>query len=205
MSVFLTGFILSGGLIVAIGAQNAYVLKQGLLKSHVFVICLICALSDAILIALGTSGVGKVVERHPEWLKVIVWLGAIYLIIFGLSSIRASFTNESLETSSQKSNKTLKNSVLTVLALTFLNPHVYLDTFLLIGGISSPYGDTDRLYFTIGAISASFVWFFGLGYGARLLVPLFEKHIAWKILNIAIGLVMFAIAYQLLTTDLSNI
>ena len=205
MSVFLTGFILSGGLIVAIGAQNAYVLKQGLLKSHVFVICLICALSDAILIALGTSGIGKVVERHPEWLKVIVWLGAIYLIIFGLSSIRASFKNESLETSSQKSNKTLKNSILTVLGLTFLNPHVYLDTFLLIGGISSPYGDTDRLYFTIGAISASFAWFFGLGYGARLLVPLFEKPIAWKILNIAIGLVMFTIAYQLLTTDFSNI
>lgn len=204
MSVFLTGFILSGGLIIAIGAQNAYVLKQGLLKSHVLIICLICALSDALLIIIGISGVGKVVERHPEWLKVIVWLGAIYLIIFGLNSIRASFKNETLETSSQKSNKTLKNSVLTVLALTFLNPHVYLDTLLLIGGIASPYGNTDRLYFTAGAISASFIWFFSLGYGARLLLPLFTKPIAWKILNVSIGIIMFGIAYQLLTTDFST-
>ena len=199
MSVFFTGLILGASLIIAIGAQNAYVLKQGLLKSHVFIICLICALSDAILIAIGTSGVGKIVETHPDWLRIITWLGAGYLIIFGLTSIRSALKNESLEAASQGSKQNLKTVVSTVLALTFLNPHVYLDTVLLIGSIASPYSDDERLYFTLGAISASFIWFFSLGYGARLLLPVFSKPSAWKILNIVIALIMWWIAYHLIT------
>ncbi len=198
MSFFLTGLLLGGSLIIAIGAQNAYVLKQGLLKSHVFIICLICALSDAILIAIGTSGVGKIVENHPEWLRTITWFGAIYLIIFGLSSIRAAINNKTLEAASQDSKQNTKTVISTVLALTFLNPHVYLDTVLLIGSIASPYSDTERFFFTLGAISASFIWFFSLGYGARLLLPVFSKPSAWKILNIVIALVMWWIAYQLI-------
>lgn len=198
MSAYLTGFILGGSLIIAIGAQNAYVLKQGLLKSHVFIICLICTLSDAILIAIGTSGVGKIVENNPDWLKAITWLGAIYLVFFGLSSFRAALRNETLKASSSSNSQNIKTVISTVLALTFLNPHVYLDTVLLIGSIASPYSDENRFYFTIGAITASFVWFFGLGYGARLLQPLFSKPSAWKTLNIIIGLVMFWIAFRLI-------
>ncbi|WP_299880806.1 LysE/ArgO family amino acid transporter [uncultured Cocleimonas sp.] len=204
MSTFLTGLILGASLIIAIGAQNAYVLKQGLLKKHVFIICLICSLSDAILIVIGTSGLGKIVNDHPDWLKVITWLGAIYLIIFGLMSLRSAFKNETLEiAATDGSSQNLRKVVATVLALTFLNPHVYLDTVLLIGSIASPYSDEHRLYFTIGAVCASFLWFFTLGYGARLLAPLFAKTHAWKILNILIGLVMFSIAYHLITTDFS--
>ena len=206
MSIFLTGLILGASLIIAIGAQNAYVLKQGLLKKHVFIICLICSLSDAILIVIGTSGLGKIVNDHPDWLKVITWLGAIYLIIFGLMSLRSAFKNETLEiAATDGSSQNTRKVVGTVLALTFLNPHVYLDTVLLIGSIASPYSDEQRLYFTIGAVCASFLWFFSLGYGARLLAPLFAKTHAWKILNILIGLVMFSIAYQLITTDFSSV
>jgi len=199
MNTFLTGLLIGGSLIIAIGAQNAYVLKQGLLKRHVFLICFICALSDAILIALGTSGVGSFIKNYPDWIKAITWFGAAYLFIFGLMSFRSALDNQSLEIASEGTSQSTKTVISTVLALTFLNPHVYLDTVLLIGSIASPYSDTDRLYFTIGAISASFIWFFSLGYAARFLLPLFKKPSAWKILNTLIGFVMWWIAYQLIT------
>ena len=201
MTIFLTGLLLGGSLIIAIGAQNAYVLKQGLLKSHVFLICLICALSDAILIAIGTSGVGKIIEQYPNWLTAITWFGAAYLFAFGIMSFRAALNNETLRTASKETAQNTKTVITTVLALTFLNPHVYLDTVLLIGSIASPYNDSDRLNFTLGAVSASFIWFFSLGYGARFLTPLFSKPSAWKILNVMIGLVMWMIAYQLVKTS----
>ncbi|MEE9444373.1 MAG: LysE/ArgO family amino acid transporter [Cocleimonas sp.] len=201
MTIFLTGLLLGGSLIIAIGAQNAYVLKQGLLKSHVFLICLICALSDAILITIGTSGVGKIIEQYPNWLTAITWFGAAYLFAFGIMSFRAALNNETLRTASKETAQNTKTVITTVLALTFLNPHVYLDTVLLIGSIASPYNDSDRLNFTLGAVSASFIWFFSLGYGARFLTPLFSKPSAWKILNVMIGLVMWIIAYQLVKTS----
>ena len=197
MNIFLTGLLLGGGLIIAIGSQNAYVLKQGLLRSHVFIICLICTLSDALLITIGTTGIGKIIESHPDWLKAITWFGAAYLFIFGIMSFRAALSNQTLSAAADDSSQNTKVIVTTVLALTFLNPHVYLDTVLLIGSISSPYESTERLYFTLGAVSASFIWFFSLGYGARLLIPLFKKPSAWKILNSLIGLLMWWIAYSL--------
>ncbi len=199
MNIFLTGLLLGGSLIIAIGSQNAYVLKQGLLKSHVFLICLICALSDALLIALGTSGVGAIIEQHPSWLKWVTWFGAAYLIIFALMSFRAAFNGETLQAASTGSNQNTQTVITTVLALTFLNPHVYLDTVLLIGSIASPYTGNDRLVFTLGAVTASFIWFFGLGYGARFLSPLFAKPMAWKVLNVVIGVVMLWIAYRLIS------
>ena len=198
MNTFFTGLLLGGSLIIAIGAQNAYVLKQGLLRSHVFIICLICALSDAILITIGTTGIGKIIENHPDWLKAITWFGAIYLFIFGIMSFRAALSNQTLHAAKETSQNT-KIIISTVLALTFLNPHVYLDTVLLIGSIASPYTNEERLYFTLGAVSASFIWFFSLGYGARLLIPLFNKPSAWKVLNSLIGIVMWLIAYSLIT------
>ncbi len=198
MNTFLTGLLLGGSLIIAIGSQNAYVLKQGLLRSHVFTICLICAVSDAFLITLGTTGVGTIIQKYPEWLTAITYFGAFYLFIFGLMSFRSAFSNQSLQTTKTDCSQSKKVVISTVLALTFLNPHVYLDTVLLIGSIASPYTSNERLYFTLGAISASFIWFFGLGYGARLLRPLFAKPSAWKVLNIIIGLVIWWIAYQLI-------
>lgn len=201
MNIFLTGLLLGGGLIIAIGSQNAYVLKQGLLRSHVFIICLICALSDAILITIGTTGIGKIIESHPDWLKAITWFGAAYLFIFGIISFRAALSNQTLSAAAADSSQSTKVIVSTVLALTFLNPHVYLDTVLLIGSISSPYDSSERLYFTLGAISASFIWFFSLGYGARLLIPLFKKPSAWKVLNSLIGLLMWWIAYSLIANS----
>ena len=198
MEIYLTGLLLGGSLIIAIGSQNAYVLKQGLLKSHVFLICFICALSDALLIALGTSGVGVIIESHPEWLKAVTWFGAVYLIGFALISFRSAFSGETLQSATVNTSQSTKKIITTVLALTFLNPHVYLDTVLLIGSIASPYSDGDKMNFTLGAITASFIWFFGLGYGARFLSPVFAKPKAWKILNVLIGLVMLWIAYSLL-------
>jgi L-lysine exporter family protein LysE/ArgO len=200
MSTFFTGLLLGGSLIIAIGSQNAYVLKQGLLKSHVFLICLICALSDALLITLGTSGVGAIIKQNPEWLKWISWFGAAYLSLFALLSFRAAFNGETLQAaSSNQTKQKTKTVIATVLALTFLNPHVYLDTVLLIGSIAAPYTTDDRLLFTLGAVSASFLWFFSLGYGARFLSPLFAKPMAWKVLNFMIGIVMLWIAYSLMT------
>lgn len=202
MTTFLSGLILGGSLIIAIGAQNAYVLKQGLLKSHVFLICFICAASDAILITIGTTGIGKVIESYPSLLQAITWGGAIYLFIFGLMSFRSALSNQTLDAAADETSQTAKNVITTVLALTFLNPHVYLDTVLLIGSIASPYSNTERLYFTIGAISASFIWFFSLGYGASFLIPLFKKPSAWKVLNTIIGLVMWWIAYLLIAASI---
>jgi L-lysine exporter family protein LysE/ArgO len=199
MVVFFTGLLLGGSLIIAIGSQNAYVLKQGLLKSHVLLICSICALSDALLITMGTSGIGSIVEKYPDLLKAITWFGAAYLVAFGLMSFKAAFNGETLQTATKAANQSTKKVITTVLALTFLNPHVYLDTVLLIGSIASPYSDNDRLYFTIGAVTASFLWFFSLGYGARYLSPLFEKPTAWKVLNIFIGFIMLLIAFKLIT------
>lgn len=201
MDIFFTGLLLGGSLIIAIGSQNAYVLKQGLLRSHVFIICLICAVSDAVLITIGTTGIGKVIENHPDWLKAITWAGAAYLFFFGIMSFRAALSNQTLHAAAEDNSQNIKVVISTVLALTFLNPHVYLDTVLLIGSISSPYSETDRHYFTLGAVSASFIWFFSLGYGARFLIPLFSKPSAWKILNSVIGLVMWWIAYQLIKSQ----
>ncbi len=198
-NIFFTGLLLGGSLIIAIGAQNAYVLKQGLLRSHVFIICLICALSDALLISIGTTGIGKIIEDHPKWLKAITWFGAVYLFIFGILSFRSALSNQTLHAATTNTTQKTQVIISTVLALTFLNPHVYLDTVLLIGSIASPYANVERLYFTLGAISASFIWFFFLGYGARFLIPLFNKPVAWKILNTLIGIIMWWIAYSLIT------
>ena len=199
MDLYIQGLLLGASLIVAIGSQNAYVLKQGLPKSHVFKISLVCAFSDALLIVLGTSGVGVIINKHPEWLKAIMWFGTAYLIAFALMSFRSAFSGETLKIASYNKSQNTGKVIFTVLALTFLNPHVYLDTVLLIGSIASPYSGDDKINFTLGAISASFIWFFILGYGARFLSPVFSEPKAWKILNILIGIIMLWIAYSLLS------
>ena len=196
LAVFLSGFALGGGLIVAIGAQNAYILRQGLLRNHVFALCLFCALSDAALIALGVAGLGAAVEARPDLLVPIRWAGAAFL--FGYAALAAwrALRPEAME-AAEVSRPSLGAALATVAAFTFLNPHVYLDTVLLVGGLSASYGEA-RWTFGAGAMVASFVWFFGLGYGARWLAPLFEKRVAWRILDALIALVMAWLAVSLI-------
>jgi len=197
MTAFLSGLTLGLGLIVAIGAQNAFVLRQGLKREHVFWVCLVCALSDAVLIAAGVAGFGFVVQQLPWLIEAMRYGGAAFLIAYGIRSILAAFrSNETLEAAASAAGS-LSKAVLTVLAFTWLNPHVYLDTVVLLGSISTQFGDAKPL-FAAGAMTASFAFFFSLGYGARLLRPLFASVIAWRILDGVTAMVMFAIAAKLL-------
>ena len=197
MSALIAGFTLSFSLILAIGSQNAFVLRQGLKKEHVFVVCLICAVSDAILISLGVTGFSLIITTIP-WIEPLArYGGALFLFIYGAMNFWSAFTsNESLNPADNQ-NAPLSKIVITCLALTWLNPHVYLDTLMLIGSISTQYVG-QKTEFTIGAVSASFFFFFALGYGARTLRPFFEKPMSWKILDfIIIGCIMWAIAFSL--------
>jgi L-lysine exporter family protein LysE/ArgO len=195
LQVALTGFLTGLSLIVAIGAQNAFVLRQGLARSNVFLVVLICAVSDALLIALGVLGLGTVIQSVPVLLEIIRWFGVLYLIWFGISSLRRAFKTDVLAASGNSINS-VKKAVLTTLSLTFLNPHVYLDTVIFIGGLANQFG-TQTPLFASGAITASFLWFFSLGFGAKRLSPLMAKPIFWRILDTAIALIMFTIAISL--------
>lgn len=174
-----TGFAAGLSLIMAIGAQNAFVLRQGLLQSHVFWICLICAGSDAILISVGVAGFGALSQKAP-WLEPAMrYGGAAFLVWYGLRSFQAAMRPRSLEQSGDQA-QSLGTAVLTCLALTWLNPHVYLETLSLLGAISSPYHGSDRWAFGVGAVCASFCFFFSLGYGAKYLTPVFASPAAWR-------------------------
>lgn len=185
----LAGFALGGSLIIAIGAQNAFILRMGLIRRHVFVLCLICALSDAVLIALGVAGLGAVVDSQPQLLKFISIGGGLFLMVYSIFAIRRMIYPETMESRSTGS-MSLARAISICLAFTFLNPHVYLDTVVLVGALAAAWQGQQRLVFAAGAIIASFVWFFALGYGARLLAPLFEKQISWQILDALIAIVM---------------
>ncbi|HQS83620.1 MAG: amino acid transporter [Alphaproteobacteria bacterium 16-39-46] len=194
----LEGFGTGAGLIIAIGAQNAFVLKQGLLKNHVFATALFCALIDALLIAVGVLGFGQVVSQSPLLLNIATWGGAAFLIYYGGRSFYAVFSTQSLDVHTSTKHPSLKATLLTLSALSFLNPHLYLDTVVLLGSISAQFQENSRLFFALGAILASFLWFFSLSYGARFLAPLFRKPMAWKILDFLIGCTMFGIALSLI-------
>ena len=191
------GFLLGLSLIVAIGAQNAFVLRQGLLRQHVFVVCLICALSDALLITAGITGFGVLVEQQPLLPRVMTWLGAAFLLWYGYGRFRAALQPSGLHPAQQPA-PSLRVAAGTCLALTWLNPHVYLDTVVLLGGIASRLDPGARLAFGLGAAGASFGFFFALGYGARLLTPLFARPAAWRWLDSGVGVTMWLLAYWLL-------
>lgn len=196
MTAFLPGFALGFSLILAIGAQNAFVLRQGLRGEHVFWVCLTCAVSDAVLIAVGVAGFGALATAVPGLETVMRWGGAAFLIAYGAKSLLAAWKGgESLKTDNGGSTA-LGPVIATTLAFTWLNPHVYLDTVVLIGSVAAQYDD--RLAFGLGAVAASFTFFFGLGYGAKRVAPLFARPRAWQILEAVIGIVMFAIAAKLI-------
>ena len=194
---FLSGFFLGLSLIVAIGAQNAFLLRQGLLRRHVFVLCLICALSDAVLIAAGVAGLGTLVASSPMLIAAVSLGDALFLFSYAFVAFRRAWKPQAL-TAAHAGAGDLKAAVAACLAFTFLNPHVYLDTVVLVGSLSGQFAGRERLAYGAGAMIASFVWFFSLGYGARLLQPVFARPAAWRVLDILIGLVMAAIGLGLL-------
>ena len=201
LSIFLQGLFMGASLIIAIGPQNAFVLRQGIKHRHVFISVLIPAFSDAALIIAGVLGFGIVVEKFPSLITLVTWGGAAFLIAYGLKSFQSAFKPKILDQSTAKGiagDGSVKKVILVILAFTWLNPHVYLDTVVLLGSIAASHGDPGRYIFGSGAVLASFLWFFGLGYGARFLAPLFEKPKAWQILDVLIGIIMFAIALKLI-------
>ena len=198
MLAFTTGFFASLSLILAIGAQNAFVLRQGLRREHVGVVVLICAASDAALILLGIAGLGALIASVPVVVEIFRYAGAAYLFWFGVSALKRSKNPEALEASGKKTGS-LRAVVLTTLALTYLNPHVYIDTVILLGGIANQFAD--RWVFALGAILASGSWFLGLGFGAKLLGRYVSKAWFWRALDLFIALIMFSIAVLLLVFE----
>ena len=193
----LTGFFTGLSLILAIGAQNAFVLRQGLLRQHVFPLALFCAASDAVLIAAGVAGFGALTARWPGLPLVMSLGGAAFLVAYGLGRLHAAWRGgHRLADGTQA--QSLRRTLAIAAAFTWLNPHVYLDTLGLIGAVSTGFAPgADRLAFGLGATTASFVFFFGLGYGARLLAPVMRSTTAWRVLDAGIGLTMLAIAAKL--------
>ncbi len=187
------GFALSMGLILAIGPQNIFVVRQGLLRSHIFAVCLVCSLSDTLLIIIGVLGLGSILANIEGADFLISIAAALFIASYGVMRIRSSMDPVGMSISDEKAQG-LSSTILTLLAFTFLNPHVYLDTVILIGGASSRYSVDDRYMFAIGAALASFLFFFALGYGARRLSSVLDKPDAWKFIDRGIACVMFGIA-----------
>ena len=194
-TTFLAAFGLSLSLILAIGAQNAFVLRQGLRREHVGVVVLCCALSDAALIAAGVAGFGHLAAALPWLEQAMRYGGAGFLLIYAILSLRSAWRGGAALEAEDRPKSSLRATLTTCLLLTWANPHVYLDTLALMGAVSAGYDD--KLAFALGGMTASAVFFTCLGYGARLLAPLFERPVAWRLLDLAVALVMVAIAVSL--------
>lgn len=195
MTIVLAGLLTGLSLIMAIGAQNAFVLRQGIRREHVAVVVAICALSDAVLIIAGTLGIGVLVTTFPIVLDVLKWGGVAYLLWFAFTSFRSAWRAEGLKEAAPRSAGSV---IATTLALTFLNPHVYLDTVIMLGNLANQYGP-DRWLFAGGAAAGSLLWFTSLGFGARALARPLAKASVWRAIDIAIGVIMIAIAIRLAT------
>ena len=196
LSAALEGFLLGASLIVAIGAQNAFVLRQGLARRHVFAVATVCSLADLALVAAGIGGLGTLIRQTPSLLTGVALAGAAFLTVFGLMSFRRALRPDTL-TPAPAAEPGLAATIVTCLALTFLNPHVYLDTVVLIGGLSARHAGSGAVAFGAGAGLASLAWFYGLAYAARLAAPVLARPPAWRVLDTLIGIVMLAIAARL--------
>jgi L-lysine exporter family protein LysE/ArgO len=194
---FIQGFGAGGGLIVAIGAQNAFVLSQGVRGNHHVIIAFICILCDAIFITAGVVGIGGSVSANPALAQWVAWGGAGFLFVYGCGSLRSAVKGGSLETNG-RTVLSLSAAILTTLAVTLLNPHFYLDTVILLGSISSRFHGENRLLFWAGAVSASTLWFICLSFGGQLLAPIFRKQISWRILDTLVWATMWIIAASLI-------
>lgn len=197
LMTFLKGIGTGGGLIIAIGAQNAFVLSQGVKKNHVLTIALICSICDMLLITIGITGVGSAIASNSRLTEFATLGGSLFLFWYGTRSFISAYKGGFLETGDTTS-KSFKGAVAATLAVTFLNPHIYLDTIILMGSISAKFHGTGRYIFGAGAITASFIWFFSLSLGGKALAPFFQKKIAWKILDTLVGITMWVIAISLI-------
>ena len=199
METFIQGFLVCGGLIIAIGAQNAFVLKQGLLQRNILAVILTCFACDFILISLGVMGLGSLISESRMATVALALVGAVFLLVYGARAFRSAYLGNSvlqLDNRDEVQSSAFK-AVLATLAVTLLNPHVYLDCFAIIGGIAGTLSSSKKWLFLFGALCTSALWFFSLGYGAKLLIPLFKRPVTWRILDIAIGIVMWLIAGSL--------
>ena len=197
---FLRGFGLGASLIIAIGAQNAFVLRQGLRREQAVLVAAICALCDALLITLGTAGVGSVTARLPLLARAASALGALFLLCYGALAFRRALKPDILDTIAVSPSR--RSIIAATFSVSLLNPHVYLDTVVLVGGISAQYTNLPRAWFALGAVSASCFWFFSLALGAAHLAPLFRRPQAWQMLDLGVGTVMWIIAFGLLRSVL---
>ena len=197
-SPLVLGFIASFTLIAAIGAQNAFVLRQGIRREHVLPVVALCTVSDIVLISAGIAGVGALISAHPSALNIAKFGGALFLVGYGLLAARRAWRPSALNPS-QKAPARLIEVLVTCAALTFLNPHVYLDTVVLLGALANEHRD-ERWLFGVGAVTASAVWFFGLGLGARRLAGLFASSLTWRILDGLIAVMMLGLGVSLALT-----
>ena len=198
MSAFLTGFFLGLSLIVAIGAQNSFVLRQGILGQHVFYVALFCAFSDALLISIGVAGISFFLNNIINQISNLLFgFSALWLTGYGALRLKAIFKADIMVEIESSKSEGLLPTLSIVAILTFANPHVYLDTMVLIGSISQQFFEYYRIAFAVGACLSSFVFFFSLAYGAQLLEPIMQRPSSWRILDGLIALIMFAIAFKL--------
>ncbi len=196
--IIFKGFSVTLSLILAIGAQNAFVLKQGLKKEYIFSIVLLCIFIDIILISSGVFGIGYFISNNPFLINIIAIIGIVFLTFYGITCLKSAFKNEHMNIEKEERKKTFKETIILVLVFSLLNPHTYLDTILLIGGIGASYSlINEKLFFLLGSFMASTLWFISLGFGSRILTPIFQKSITWKILDVGIAVMMFYIAYSL--------
>ncbi|BBB25917.1 LysE/ArgO family amino acid transporter [Amphritea japonica] len=198
---FFTGLATSAGLIIAIGAQNAFVLSQGVRREYHWPIAGLCSFIDAVLIVLGIAGMGVLIGQSEVILQIITWGGALFLFWYGANALRSALRSEALDLSESQFSG-LQSALLTTLALSLLNPHVYLDTLVLLGGIGGRYPEGDRYWFGAGAALFSFVWFFSLSLGARWLAPLFRNPLSWRVLDGLVCIMMWTLAGLLLSDNL---
>ncbi|MEX0299716.1 MAG: LysE/ArgO family amino acid transporter [Kordiimonas sp.] len=209
--IFIEGFIVSIGLLMAIGPQNAYLLRQGLRRRHVGSVATVCFLADVFLISLGVLGVGKLIEANSALKFWLGWGGVAFLLWMAFTSVRSAMKNHAITAEDMErsaggaAGQGVKVAVLHALAFSFLNPWVYIDTIVLVGGVSVKYGtDAGRLLFLVGAIAASGLWFFSLGYGAKKLAPMFENPRAWQFLDVFVAIIMLVVAGMLVDYQLNG-
>lgn len=198
--VLLKGFASSASLIIAIGAQNAFVIRQGLLQNHLLLTALLCSLIDALLITVGVVGFGQVISTYPLLIEITKYFAIVFLFVYGAFSIKSAFKAKTLENDKEQATQSRKKTVLLLLTLSLLNPHVYLDTVILLGSIASQHPLEEQFYFALGAIGASFVWFFSLSYGSKFFAPLLSSAYSWKLIDLCVAFIMWAIVISLWIT-----
>ena len=202
MTPYIQGFGMGGGLIVAIGAQNAFVLTQGVRRNHHLAVACLCIVCDVVLIGLGVTGVGAAVASSPVLGSVAAWGGAGFLLWYGLGAFRSAWRGGSMAVG-ESAGDTLGRTLLLTLAVTLLNPHVYLDTLVLMGSVAGQFGSPERYVFGLGAMTASAMWFLALSLGGQVLAPAFRRPVTWRILDVLVGLTMWTIAASLIRSAIN--